>query len=354
MTRTGGDSMSETTINTRPVGLVGWDDTDDIWRAVRSKGCGASDVASLLGFSNYRSSYRSPWQVWAEKVDHPQAPPYETSEAAELGHALEPWLIRQAEKLIGEQTGQTEHRHYAHPEHPWRRCSPDGCVDGDDQELVQAKTAGLVTGRTHGWTDDTIPLGYELQARWEMHVMGARRSHIVALVAGRGLCLYTLERDLALEADLVSQVDTWWQKHVIGGEAPPLAGRDAAMVAALYPAVARNGVDLDDSEAMRWQRAYLDAHAQIRDLEAAKAAAGTELKALLGDAEIGFVNGRPVAVWAEKRNRVDWERFARDLYAYAVEYDAPEELPADWAEADFLKRAEGYRPAPTRSLTIKE
>ena len=331
-------------MSVEPVGLVEWGEDDDTWRAVRERGCGASDVAALLGFS----TYRSPWQVWAEKTDHPQAPGHETSEAADLGHALEPWLIKQAADLIGQQTGQTEHRLYAHPEHPWRRCSPDGCVDGDDRDLIQAKTAGLVTGRTHGWTDDTVPLGYELQVRWEMHVMDARRAHIVALVVGRGLCLYPIERDLEIEADLVSQVGAWWQRHVIGGQEPALTGRDAAMVAALYPTVARSGIDLDDTDAERWHRAYTDAHDQIKELEAIKAAAGTELKALLGDAEIGFVAGRAVATWADKRNRVDWQRMARDLYCR--EYPGADEF----RDADFIKLADTYRPEPSRTLTVKD
>lgn len=330
---------------TDPVGLVSWDDEDETWYSVRAKGCGASDVAALLGFS----TYRSPWQVWAEKVDHPQAPEDRTSEAAELGHQLEPWLLGQAGRLLTERDGHPvmvrlpKSRLFRHAEHGWRRCSPDGVVTGTRQ-LVQAKTAGLQTGRAHGWTDDGFPLGYELQCRWEMHVMDAELCHLVALVAGRGLCLYTIERDMTVEYELVSQVDPWWQKYVVAKQPPPLGGLDAKMVAALYPRSTRQRVDLDDvaDVAERWHQAYVDARAQEKEAKTVKAAAGTELKALIGDAELAYVGGRHIATWSESRSNVDWQRMARELYA------------AQHPDGDVDTVAETYRPAPSRSLTVKD
>lgn len=387
--------------NTAPIALVGWHQTDDEWRAERHKGCGASDVAALLGFSRRRS----PWQVWAEKTGHPMAPVDQDNEAARLGRALEPWLIEQAEELISRLlpvdclpiAERAPQRMYAHGEHTWRLCSPDGFywptppyVHAQPAELIETKTAGLLTYRTPpGWTDTSIPLGYELQGRWQMHVMNADVCHVVALVAGRGLCHYPIARDPDVEVELVRQVDSWWQRYVVDGNEPPLSGRDGAMVAALYPRVERKTIDLDGTPALDWWQAYRDAHAEIADAETRKAEAGTALKALLGDAHTGLVDGRPIATWGERKGRVDWERIARDLYGQLVEVlnatdpklarlttfpmthclrcgqDMPFELhqahAADGTCQPVTDRlpaidaiAEQYRNPTTRTLTIKE
>lgn len=343
-----------------PVPVVGWDATDDEWRAARRAGCGASDVAAILGFS----SYRSPWQVWAEKTGHPMAPIDHESEAAHLGHLLEDWLIEQAGTLIYPDGGEaclTPHRLYHHPDHSWRRCSPDACIGAPhsmtrwNEQLIQTKTAGLQTGRAHGWTDTTIPLGYELQARWEMHVCDAEVNHVVALVAGRGLCHYPITRDLDLEAELVRQVDAWWTCHVVGGVEPSLTGRDSTIIAALYPRVERKTVNLDGTDAMTYWQAYMDARQDGTQADARKAEAGTALKALLGDAHTGLVDGRPIATWGERKGRIDWEKIARALYDSLTSLlPDPSSEPGAPTHPDLDALAEQHRGPTTRTLTVKE
>ena len=368
---------------TGPVPLVGWDASDEEWHQARRGGCGASDVAALLGFS----PYRSPWAVWAQKTGHPLASLDEESDATRLGHALEPWLLEQASHLaypdsIWAAAVKPDCRTYAHPEQPWRLASLDGvlpmphrhkadcaivtthhltCTCGaysrrNPPDLVELKTAGLTTGRAHGWTDTQIPLGYDLQVRWQMHVMDAQICHVVALVAGRGLCHYPITRDLDLEAQLVEQVTTWWERHIIGGDEPPLTGRDAAMVAALYPHPVRRSVQLDDTPALDWWQAYRDAHLDETEAKQRKAEAGTALKALIGDAEIGLVDGRPIATWAARKGRVDWEAIARELYGLLADAVAPD--PIISAAALVLPKleelADQRRTKDTRSFTVKE
>lgn len=331
-----------------PIPVVDWLATDDEWRAARRQGCSASDVAALLGFDRYIT----PWALWADKTSHPMAPVDQGNEAARLGSALEHWLLKTGcyELGIGGAWQFTD-RLYSHASFPWRLCSPDGKLAPPTQtgglELVETKTAGLQTGRTHGWTDTTIPLGHELQARWQMHVMNAPICHVVALVAGRGLCHYPITRDHDLEAELVRQVDAWWTCHVLGGVEPPLSGRDSAIIAALYPRVERKTVNLDGTDAMTYWQAYRDAHADVTEAEARKAEAGTALKALLGDAHTGLVDGRAIATWGERKGRVDWEKIARELYEI-VSHDLAGDLP------DLDALAEQHRGLTTRTLTVKE
>lgn len=344
-----------------PVPVIGWDATDDEWRAQRVGRCGASDVAALLGFDHYRS----PWQVWAEKTGDPRAVASDESEASRLGLELEPWLLQQAATLIGDvHVERTYARSYAHPEHPWRTCSPDGEAHPTTESsphgrpwheweihhghLVQCKTAGLLSGRAPGWTADAVPLGYELQARWEMHVMNAHTNTIMALVAGLGLRAYPIQRDLGLEDELVTAVDEWWQRHIINKEEPALTGRDSAVIAALYPHVARAAVDLDATTALELWGLYRQFRDQEKEAAAAKNTVGTQLKAMLGDAETGLVDGQPLVTWGQRRGRIDWETIARELYGLLTDAAGALLLP----KLDEL--TEQFRGTPTRALTIKE
>lgn len=311
-----------------------WNESEAAWLADRRTGLGGSDVLAALGFSKYTS----PWEVWREKTGQSELDTEPPSEAAELGNALEPWLIAQAPELLGETAYRTLHRTYAHPEKHWRRCSPDGILA--DGRLVEAKTAGLAGGfgTPPGWADGGIPLGYEFQVRWGLHVMDSPAAEIIALVAGLGLVHRHVERDMAVELKLVRQVDTWWTRHVVGGSEPAMGPGDAEVLAELYPRVERESVDLDETDALKHWEIYLAAREREKAAKAEKEAAGAELKHLLGDAEQGRVEGNVIATWPEKRGSVNYQRLLADLAASGVDVPDPED----------------YRKSPTRSLNVKE
>jgi len=316
-----------------PTPRLGWEADRYEWLHARRQGLGASDVAALLGFS----TYTTPWQVWAEKTNAAR-PPDEMSEAAALGTALEPWLVGQAAVLLDRPVMRTEHQLYAHAEHPWRLCSPD--AEAGPDTLVEAKTAGLLSRRpAKGWDDDAVPLGYEFQARWAMHVMDRMKVEMVALVAGHGVLHRSLVRDLSIEADLVAQVSEWWQHHVVEGNEPPVGELDNAMLSLVYPKPDGTEVDLDDTDADRLWLAYLAARDQERTSKAVKEGAGAALKRLLGDHEHGLLAGRVAVAWGTRKGPIDYKRLVADLIA-TTDIDVPD--------------PELYRGPSSRSLSVKE
>lgn len=316
----------------RPV--TGWEAAEAEWLEDRRSGLGGSDVLAALGFS----TYRSPWEVWREKTSQTGLDTDAPSHAAELGNALEPWLIDQAPALIDEAAYQTEHRTYAHPDHWWRRCSPDGVLA--DGRLVECKTAGLASGfgTPPGWSDDAVPLGYEFQVRWGLHVMDAPAAEVIALVAGLGLIRRTVTRDMGIEAKLVRQVQGWWDRHVIGHEEPAMGPGDAQIIAELYPRVERESVDLDDTDALAHWEVYLAAREREKDAKREKETAGAELKALLGDAAEGRVEGNTIATWGETKGQVNYTRLIADLEA----------------EGAVIPDLDDYRNPPSRRLNVKD
>lgn len=320
---------------TGPVGVIGWDLDDDAWREARKQGLGGSDISAVLGFS----TYRSPWAVWAEKTGVRSWQDDESSDAADLGTELEPWLLGKAARILGVPVRQTEFRTYAHPQHRWRTCSPDGVCD--DGTLVELKTAGLASGygTPAGWAEGGTPLGYEFQCRWSMHVMDAARIELVGLVAGMGVVHRTFHRDFAVEADLVDQVSAWHLRHVVEGVEPALGAVDNDLMAKLYPRVSADEVDLTGTEAEDLWAAYLNARRRESAAKADKETAGAALKRLLGEAEVGKVGDQVIAKWSAKKGHVDWPALVADL---VETHGVPAPNP------------ESYRKPSSRSLNVKE
>lgn len=313
--------------------LVGWDEPQHAWEDARRTGLGASEVAALLGLDRWTT----PWQVWAEKVDA-QRPDDHGSPAAELGHALEPWLVEQATGLLGTWVTRTPDRLYAHPTDRWALASPDAHTGS---ALVECKSSGLYTPRpARGWAADQVPLSIEIQCHWQMHVTDYPLAYVVGLVAGLGLRVWEIPRDPAVEADLVDQVRQWWEQHVIGGVEPPLGSGDAAIIAARWPTPTVESMDLEDTDdGAQLVDAYLAARAAEAEAKAEKDGIGARLKALLGPARIGYLAGRPAVTWGMKRGRVDYERMAAVLAEKAgVEMPDPDD----------------YRRDPSRAINVKE
>lgn len=302
-----------------PVPVLGWDASRPDWLASRRDGIGASDVAALLGFSHWQT----PWELWAEKSGN-LIVPEKSNEAISLGHDLEPWLIAQAPALLNVEVTRTPHMLYAHGEHDWRRASPDAFAS--DAALVEAKTAKLAGwGDPEGWEDGGIPLGYELQGRWQMHVMNRPKVHFVALVAGLGRITRTITRDLPLEYDLVQQVSEWRQEHLIEGAEPAIDGRDLAALNQRYRRTGGEEKDLTPTDALKWQADYKAGAALKKQGDELQALPKVQFRSVLGAAAVGKVGDKTVVTWNETKGEVDYKRMAEELAANAgVDMPDPE------------------------------
>ena len=320
-------------LTTHPVGLIDWQATDDQWLTARRAGISASDVSTALGFN----PYQTPWELWAEKTGA-RRPDTSSNHAAQLGHDLEPWLLDMTARELNLPVTRTEYRLYAHPEYPWRMASPDGITAGGD--LVEGKTAGLIRGfgTPDGWTEDSVPLGYHLQACWQMHVMDTPVVHMPALISGMGFRLYRLDRDLTVETDLVTQVADWHARHIIGGEEPELGHSDTAAIMRRWPEPTEGVIPLDDTDAHEIWMTYKQAHEAEQAASAVKRNAANALKLLLQHHEAGTIDGTLIATWKTREGAIDYKQMATDL-AEAHRLELPPEAI--------------YRKTPTRTLLVK-
>jgi len=335
-----------TAIAPPPTRVIGWAQTDTQWLNARRKGISASDIAAILGYSQYAT----PWEVWADKTGLRPREVDADKEAIRLGVALEPWLLRQAAHHLGTVVERTTARLYAHgwPESHWRLASPDGCVAGNIEELVEAKTCGLASGFgiPDGWSHARAPLGYEFQCRWQMHVLGARRVHLTALVANVGLIHHTYERDLSIEADMVAQVDEWYQQHLVRRIEPPMTARDNQLMDALYPTPTAGSIALDnDPTVIEALYAYRDGLEEEKRGKATKEAATALLKRKVGEHELATLDDRPAITWKSRLGEPRWRDLVEDLTTICGW--AGEDLDVD----DLIAK---YRNPDTRVINVKE
>lgn len=328
--------------------LVGWRDSDARWLAVRRTGISASDVAAVLGFG----PYKTPWEVWADKTGVRTREVDATREAIRLGNAMEPWLLAQARHLRSRESievARTSARLYAHPQHRWALASPDGAASeaGAVAYGIEAKTAGLASGygAPAGWSDTRAPLGYELQARWQMYVLGWPRVDLIALVASLGLRTYTFERDLSTEADMAAQVAEWRQKHLVRGDEPAMGPGDNALMDATHPTTDGGSVALDDvADVVELLYEYRDGLTREAAGRALKETATARLKRLLGTAAVGTVDNKPVVTWNTRQGSVDWPALVEDLIEIA-----------GWSGPllDMDELTGRYRKPDSRSIHVK-
>ena len=324
-----------TTLPITATPVTDWDATDTQWLEERRTGLGGSDVTAALGLSRWRS----PFEVWRERRDSSyQIETEPPSEAAALGTALEPWLRDQAGLILDEHVFETPARTYAHLEHEWRRCSPDGMLA--DGRLVELKTAGVAAGfgPPPGWGDGELPLAYELQVRWSMHVMDAPACEVIALVANTGIVRRTVKRDVALETEMVLQVSRWWRDYIVNDVEPPMGATDHDLLKALYPVSNGETVDLTTTpEATAAWEAYQAARERSKAADADKKAAGAVLKQLIGKAETATFEGSTIATWKAKKGNVDYPKLLKDLESQGI----------------AIPDLDNYRKASSRALSVK-
>lgn len=316
-----------------PRPIAGWDTPRETWLALRRAGIGASDISTLLGLSPYGDT---PWQLWADKTGVWQ-PRKQVTEDMELGTELEPWLIGQAPRMLGLDVTRTPHMMYAHSEHEWRLCSPDAFAS--DGSLVETKTGKLASyGNAQGWDNGGIPLAYELQCRWQMHVMDRNRVYVVALIAGMGRIHRTVDRSLSVEHELARQVSEWRQKHVTEGAEPPVGADDNMALGQRYAITDSEVTDLDGTPALEHAIAYKQARETEAVARKEKQEQGAALKNLLGTHTHGTLGGHLIATWNPVKGDVDWQKMATDLAAKAgIDLPDPDE----------------YRKPETRTLSVK-
>lgn len=193
---------------------------------------GSSDAPAIVGVDPFRTA----GDLWAEKTGRlpdRDADDVERIGPKALGHALEPLLLRTAERRLG--VSLARQVWYRHPTAPLG-ASVDGlALDAPIPTLVEAKTCGILNRPAsllqaygdEGTTD--IPASVLIQVTHALVVLNAQpdlppigQALVVALLGdGRGLRFYPIPFDDELGRELEATERDFWTRYVEGDEPPP-------------------------------------------------------------------------------------------------------------------------------------
>ena len=192
------------------------------WFEARRAGLGGSDIAAVLGLSKWQS----PMDVWAAKRGLSEEV-VETN-AMRRGRLLESAIANWYQEETGLEVLDGNEMPIVGPK-PFMLASPDRYVSaGKTRFGLEIKTARSVDG----WGDDLgsgVPVYYATQAAWYMACTNIDRwDFAVLFLVNDEFRRYTLIRDKKTEKKLVKKCGDWWNRHVVGGEPPPIDGSSAA------------------------------------------------------------------------------------------------------------------------------
>ena len=291
--------MESTSNKSRLVSTIEQPKPREQWLADRKKAIGASDVAAILGVSPWASE----WDVWADKTDRLER--WEGNEQTRLGQFFEPSVLDYAASKVGELVRGERVLHASLPV----ASTLDARVVFNSRP-VEAKTTGLAGPSYGDWGDpgtDEVPEYYLAQVHTQLLCLpDADMGYLFALLPGRGVVQYDIERSDKICEHLGNVLGDWWDRHIIN-DVEPSRDKASLEIVKRMKRVPAKSIELDGEVAqMVLDREVLNA--KVKSFKTAIESIDAQLLSSLGDAEQAtFPDGSGVTYFKQKRG------------AYAVE-----------------------------------
>lgn len=294
---------------------------DKQFHADRLTGLGGSDLGAILGLN----PWRTPFQVYQEKIG--AAEPFEGNLQTRFGSYAEQFVAEEYTRVTGRQV-QRYTPMLRHPTAPLighvdRLVIPEGAKRASHRQEIrtdrglEAKTASaFAAGRSTEWGEsgtDQIPESYLVQTAAYMALTGCSTWDLAVLFGNQEFRVYTIARDLELEAMLIDESSRWWRDHV---EAVMPPDPHSEIEARQRWASHRPGAWIDlDEDGVGDLRALARVKAEICALEAQEQAIKDRLLPRFADAEIVRYQGETIATYkSNKPSQVtDWKKLANSL-----------------------------------------
>lgn len=308
------------------------------WKEERRKGIGGSDAAAILGLSPWKSAM----DVWLDKMGMAEESADPNRQfLLDLGNDLEPVIAKLYERETKRSLYTPMMQRIVHPTEKFLAGTPDRLVKGELRG-VELKSENQFMDEFGDPGTDEVPYHYLIQCAHYMAVTRFPVWDVALLHGGAAFSIYTIERDLGLERDMIDQLRAWWDEHIIGQKPPEVDGSSAWKVylRKKFPADILPVKDVDEETLVLVNRlrAIRRANEQLSGVEAQ---IETRLKLVIGEHE-GIQGEFGKITWkrSKDRNQVDWEKAFSEL---AVE--APNTLINE-----VLKRSVTSRPGFRRFL----
>lgn len=196
--------------------------------AFRSQGLGGSDIGPMLGLSQWKS----PMDLWAEKIGHKPYDDIGDRDAVRFGILLEAIVAKEFARRTGKKVRRMR-KTRVHKKFDFMLANIDRDIVGERAGL-ECKTASAWLQQHWGDTGtDDLPLYYLTQCAHYMEVLDYDRWYCAVLIGGQDFRWYVIERNEAIATALIEKESQFWRSVLSG--VPPEATSFADMVT-LYPA----------------------------------------------------------------------------------------------------------------------
>lgn len=240
--------------------------SDIEWLEWRKGGIGGSDIPVILGLVDWAT----PGEIWAQKINHPDAAQTVVTERMDWGTALEDIILDKWIEREGIDPAEVERQvRCVNQEHPWQRSTPDAIWQ---DTVIDTKNVS-----SYPW--ETVPDHYRAQVLWQMQTSGKRKGLLVVLHNGCELRDYEVEWDQALVDGIVRRAREFWQ-HVLEAKHP------------------EGAIEVDD-KLLRLAEDYETARATRLRAKAVEDQCKEELTAALNGHSEAHIGGTPLVTWRE-------------------------------------------------------
>lgn len=151
--------------------------------------------------------------------------------------------------------------------------------------------------RADDWSDEP-PLWVQVQAQWQMAVVGAPAASIGALIGGNRFVWADLDRNERFIAAMIERCRDFWAR-LLSKEPPAVDGSEATrdLLRTLYPRDTPGLVVNLPGEAVEWDQQLAVAKEAKRTAEAVITEQENRLKAAIGEAEAGLLQTGVSFTW---------------------------------------------------------
>lgn len=270
------------------------------WLAARRSGIGGSDAAAILG----EDPYKSPYQVWSEKVFGVED---EAGEAADWGNVLEPVIVSEYVRRFNRPARWNDEFAVArHKEHAWWLATLDATQHEPCGTIVGAEGA-LQIKTTSAWLakdwKDGPPIKHQIQLQHEMAAADLTWGSLVVLVGGQKLLgPFDFERDDDYLSRVAPVLEDFWR--LVQDRKPPPVDHTEACARALrklYPEDDGGTTELREDDELVVDR-LLRAKEREKKVKDAIRKLENRLKESLAEAAVGVLpDGRRVTYRTQTR-----------------------------------------------------
>lgn len=200
------------------------------WLKIRQSGIGGSDIAAIMGVSKYKT----PYDLYLEKIGDPDLNSSPAGEAAHWGTVMEDVLAKEYSARNDVQIQRFNFmmrsdkypfaianidRAVINPDIAKRVTYKDGALNTD--KLLEIKTASeYLKGEWGIDGSDEIPEYYVTQCQWYMGITNVPTCDLAVLIGGNQYKQYTIHFDKELFDIMIAEAQDFWENHVLAGVPP--------------------------------------------------------------------------------------------------------------------------------------